>query len=620
MSKNSRKKDRASQYTDYNNFDEGKDNNSKDKNNINLIKNNSNVDNKNAKNIKYKEKKKCINKKHIKEKNRSKSFEIKYKKIDDLDTSLEKSEEERYEYKFTFDKSIIKKCQDKIEEFPSFSDISQLKEIFLEKNIKKLINYSKMLYTYQRTNLNNKNLSELEFDSLINPKESFEINKERLKFGVSKYIFNFEKIMLSRYNFSFDDSNIKKLDLFVDKPNDNHLNYFSKNNHIFKVYKKKNVKALNISSEKDIQKPIQELKIDNDSDIYGSISKINQRWLNKIKFTKKINAPTKDNYKIIYNFKNSLEIPLIEQVFNEFAKQKIRTHQFDISTVPKVKIDFYTSDFVTEYYLSFKEDIIKIKKLNLEGDNLFKDPLKQINMMYNNKYLLNMDIQVEELNRCNINTFSLKDIDISLNYEKFKKFKEDIIKIKKNYILSGKASIQLMKNSLTNNIYDNPKTSLLHNLSIQLNEINDKINNDSLKLTMIKSANNNYPKCAKKLKDEIDLSLNNINTVSNKMGNLIKIKSENLGFKNELSLNLKNKKNEESNSGYKNMMKKIKKSENEINKKKRKIFVEKTKQQQEKEFEQDIKKEKNYKIIYPILIAVFSLIFSVYKHFWNDDY
>ena len=67
-------------------------------------------------------------------------------------------------------------------------------------------------------------------------------------------------------------------------------------------------------------------------------------------------------------------------------------------------------------------------------------------------------------------------------------------------------------------------------------------------------------------------------------------------------------------------MKKIKKSEDEINKKKRKIFIEKTKQQQEKEFEQDIKKEKNYKIIYPILIAVFSLIFSVYKHFWNDDY
>ena len=239
--------------------------------------------------------------------------------------------------------------------------------------------------------------------------------------------------------------------------------------------------------------------------------------------------------------------------------------------------------------------------------------------MYNNKYLLNMDIQVEELNRCNINTFSLKDIDISLNYEKFKKFKEDIIKIKKNYILSGKASIQLMKNSLTNNMYDNPKTSLLHNLSIQLNEINDKINNDSLKLTMIKSANNNYPKCAKKLKDEIDLSLNNINTVSNKMGNLIKIKSENLGFKNKLSLNSKNKKNEENYNEYKNMMKKIKKSEDEINKKKRKILVEKTKQQQEKEFEQDIKKEKNYKIIYPILIAVFSLIFSVYKHFWNDD-
>ena len=130
-----------------------------------------------------------------------------------------------------------------------------------------------------------------------------------------------------------------------------------------------------------------------------------------------------------------------------------------------------------------------------------------------------MNIKSEKLKKSEIDT--LEDLNINIFYEKFKNWKKSKIKKKNDYIYSGKASVELTKSTLINNIYDNPKTSILHNLSLQLNEINNKNGNDNknLNLTIMKSANFNYSNCAKKLKNEIDLSLSNKNTFNSKIEN-----------------------------------------------------------------------------------------------------
>ena len=373
--------------------------NEKNKTQANITTKKNNYKNKNkSKNKNKKEKSSKIyhkrkynqNSEYLKFFERSKSEEKKMHKQGNFDLLIdfgykyEKSEEE-IEYIFSFDKSTIRKNSGKIEEFPSFADISKLKEVFFENHIKNLIKETSYIHSYKCTDLKNKELKKLEIESLINPQESFEENKERLKFGVDKFIHNFENIILSKYCFSFDNSNIKKLEPFVDDPNDDNINYFSKNNQICLAYQKKNIKSLELSSNEVIQKPLEEIKIGNNNDIYGSITKINQRWLNKQKFTEKLSEPITDNNKIYYDFKNSLEIPLIEQVFQEFVKQKIRTFQIDVNIIIKPNLDLTIGDFVNEIYFSFKEENIKIQKLNLEKEIFIEGSIDEINNLYNEK-------------------------------------------------------------------------------------------------------------------------------------------------------------------------------------------------------------------------------------------
>ena len=536
--------------------------------------------------------------------------------------SEDENEREIIFTEFTYDRTSIKKCFNKIDEFPSFSVLSKKKEVFLEKNIKNFINDSSMLNKYKCLKVKNEKYKENKFDSFINPKESFEENKERLKLGINKYLLKFENFILSKYCFSFDNSNIKKLEPFVDNPNDINLNYFSKNNQIFLAYEKKNIKSLTLSTQEDIQNPIKEIKIDNEEDIYGSITKINQRWLKKQKLTFKINKPNTDTHKISYCLKKSFEIPLIEKVFQEFVKQKIKTMKIDKDNIQRLNYNLIPIEFLTEINYTFKEDNLKIKKINLENDIFIQDSIKEINQMYKEKYLFNMELKDKYLHKPNNNIFSLDDMNINSCYEKFKKWKNDRINKKNKYICSGNASIELMKNTLINKKYDNPNTSILHNLSLQLNEINDKNNNenDKLRLAMYKSANNNYSKCVKKLKEEVDLSLSNKNSFNNKLGNFNKIKSENLRMKKKLSsINSQKDENDEKNNEYKNMMKKMKKTEEQMNKKRRKIIVDKIKQQQDNELEQEIKKEKKYNMIYPILFLIIPFIYSVYSHYWRSN-
>ena len=100
---------------------------------------------------------------------------------------------------------------------------------------------------------------------------------------------------------------------------------------------------------------------------------------------------------------------------------------------------------------------------------------------------------------------------------------------------------------------------------------------------------------------------------------VFKNKSENLGVKKKLSsFKSQSEENEEKNSEYKNMMKKIKKSEDEFNKKRRKMYADKIRQQQDNEFEQEIKKENNYRMIYPILFVIIPFMYSFFRYYWND--
>ena len=606
-------------FQDYNNFDT-KANNSpkKEKMKDNLNKNTQKKKDKKKKKVKKKKNNEnnYINrekfKKH-KEIRRAKSEEKNlnleiYQKGGFIEESEEEDSQREIEYTtFMFDRTPIKKCFDKKDELISFSQMSKLKEIFFDKNIKNFIQDSSKLNIYKCLEPKYEKLKKLEFESLVNLKGSFDSNKERLKQGMNKFLLNYENIILSKYCFSFDNSNIKKLDPFVDNPNDININYFSKRNQIFLAYERKNIKSLTFNSEEDIQKPITEIKIDNEDDIYGSISKINQRWLLKKKFTKKIKEPKTDDYKIYYSIKNSLEIPLVTQVFEEFVKQKIKYFQNDHDLIQKPNLDTIQTPFVTEIYFSFKGDNIKSQKINLDTDIFIQDSIEEINKIYNDKYLLKMDTKYEYLIKINKSIFSFHEKDINENYEKYKKWKNDRINRKIKYIFSENSSLELKKSAKSH-------------ITFQLNEFKDKSNNDkdNLKLTKFKSTNNNYQKYAKN-KDEIDLSLSNKNNIINSKLGVFKNKSENLGVKKKLSsFKSQSEENEEKNSEYKNMMKKIKKSEDEINKKRRKMYADKIRQQQDNEFEQEIKKENNYRMIYPILFVIIPFMYSFFRYYWND--
>lgn len=606
-------------FQDYNNFDT-KANNSpkKDKMNDNLNKNTQKKKDKKKKKVKKKKNnennyinhekfKKHNEKRRAKSEEKNLNLEI-YQKGGFIEESEEEDSQREIEYTtFMFDKAPIKKCFDKKDELISFSQMSKLKEIFFDKNIKNFIQDSSKLNIYKCLEPKYEKLKKLEFESLVNLKGSFDSNKERLKQGMNKFLLNYENIILSKYCFSFDNSNIKKLDPFVDNPNDININYFSKRNQIFLAYERKNIKSLTFNSEEDIQKPITEIKIDNEDDIYGSISKINQRWLLKKKFTKKIKEPKTDDYKIYYSIKNSLEIPLVTQVFEEFVKQKIKYFQNDHDLIQKPNLDTIQTPFVTEIYFSFKGDNIKSQKINLDTDIFIQDSIEEINKIYNDKYLLKMDTKYEYLIKINKSIFSFHEKDINENYEKYKKWKNDRINRKIKYIFSENSSLELKKSAKSH-------------ITFQLNEFKDKSNNDkdNLKLTKFKSTNNNYQKYAKN-KDEIDLSLSNKNNIINSKLGVFKNKSENLGVKKKLSsFKSQSEENEEKNSEYKNMMKKIKKSEDEINKKRRKMYADKIRQQQDNEFEQEIKKENNYRMIYPILFVIIPFMYSFFRYYWND--
>ena len=535
---------------------------------------------------------------------------------------IDKNDHERF---FKFDYKKTKRYSNKNEIFPSFSDIANKKETFLEKNIKNFIQDSSRLHSYICIHSKNDNLKNIEIAPLIKTEESFNLNKDRLRSGVDNYIHNFEKIILFQYNFSFDNNYISKLDPFVDNENDINLNYFSKDNQIFTAYRNKNIKGINLCKEEDILKPLEEIKIDNENDIYGSIDKINQRWLNKKKCTRILARPDIDNYKLHLTSKKFLEIPLISQAFDEFVKQKIKSTEIDNVIIKKPMIDSTFDEFTLEIYRSFKEDNIVINKIILETQIFIHESIESINNIYTNQNIINMEIAQDYSNQCNVKIDILNDVDINNNYEIFKKWKEDKINKKNKYICSGDASIELMKSNLTKDKFNNPKTSLLYNLSLQLNEINSKNMNDfnninNLKLTMTKSENYNFSKCAKKLKDEIDLSLSNKNTFNNKFNSINKLKSEKLRMKKKLSsINSKNNENLEKNNEYENIMIQMKKSENNLNKKRKRIYINKIKAEQDNKFEQEMKRNKKYNMIYPILVVIISLLFSAYKHFSNDE-
>ena len=304
----------------YNNFDNNKQiNNDRINNNTNKQKNK-----KRKKNKYYRNRNKSEEKKN-KVLNKS-GFEI-LKEIE-----IEDNNENNTIITFNFDKSPIKTCFDKNKEFPSFENFDNMKKIFYEKHIKKFIEDSDKLQNYILLKKSN-NIKNVDYNSLM---KDFEQNKENLKIGINNYLRKANEIILYKYEFDFDKVNTNELNIFVDDKNDINTDYFSKNNSIFKAYQKKNIKSINISSKEDIQKSNNEIN----GDIFGNITKINHRWLNKQKCTKKINEPKIDNYKIHYNIWNTLELPVIEQVFQEYVMQKIRTMQLDINYINKPNFDF----------------------------------------------------------------------------------------------------------------------------------------------------------------------------------------------------------------------------------------------------------------------------------------
>ena len=125
--------------------------------------------------------------------------------------------------------------------------------------------------------------------------------------------------------------------------------------------------------------------------------------------------------------------------------------------------------------------------------------------------------------------------------------------------------------------------------------------------------NNSVNKSDLILKKEKKFKSEQINSTSNYLiKNSLKKSSMNcldLGPNNNNNDKDKDKKN----SGI--IFKKIMKTNNEMNRRNKKKYINKLKEEQDNKFEQELKKEKRFKFLFPIFFSVIPLFFALYQKF-----
>ena len=443
-------------------------------------------------------------------------------------------------------------------------------------------------------------------------------NKENISITFQE-MMNY-KNSISEKGFTFDSKLLPKLNI----NNDNDIkDIFSMHNPIFIAYEKKNIKAFKMNKIDGKEKRIK-LFLNEENEIDNTISANNERRKNKEKYTYKFQKEIIDNNRIKIT---NIDIGFFDKIEQFYEKSNIKSFEFQKNTKSqKLNIDNDLNEFITEIYCSYKPNIKKSPKIDLET-NIFMEgkSIEDINMEYINKYIINIDSN-------NNNIYSEKnDIDVFDNIDfdtinkKYEKYKKSRTMKKDKYLYSGNASLQLIKDSLSQEIYNNSEASALHKLSIQLKDIDNINDNDEIKKIIYNSdnlaLNNKNLKCGKKLKNELNRSLMNKYMNNNKAEIMFSYnpKMENNSFNNKDNNSINSNKSADNinkeNIYYKKVIKKIKKINDSINEKEKKIYNNKLKIQQENKIEKEIKKETRYKYILPavfLLALLFNKFYNIY--------
>ena len=412
--------------------------------------------------------------------------------------------------------------------------------------------------------------------SMLNEKPIIELNENKNECLISYQTIINKKKILFKNNFSFDRNTIKKLD----ETHNIDINYFD-SNKITNLYKKKNLKLLYLNNN-DTVKKVKLIIEENEKN--DTIFSNNQKRLIKKGFTKRIEKPETDNEKINLNSK-IFHPSLIENINNK----KFISFSIENSINEKIKINKDMNIFSKIIY-TYKQDINTSRKIKIPKEN----SIEEVNDYYSKKNLI-------KINSSN-NLYSKKDdldifndIDLDYNYKLYKKFKEKKRKKMNKFLKSGKASTFLINN-------DNLKMNIAHSQAYYNSNYNNIVNKEDLFLK----------KDSKKFKS---LQFNSTSNFSNK--NKIEFTKKSNKNYSDLGSNDNNNEKEKEDSGI--ILKKIMKTNSEIKRKNKKVYINKLKVEQDNKFEQELKKEKRFKYLFPIFFSVIPLFYALYQKFIIEE-
>jgi hypothetical protein len=312
----------------------------------------------------------------------------------------------------------------------------------------------------------------------------------------------------------------------------------------------------------------------------------NHKRLVKKGFTKRIEKPVIDNEKI--NVNCNIFHPLLIENINK-KKFKSFSLQNNINEKIKIKINKDMNIFSQIIYI-YKQDINTSRKIKIPKEN----SIEEVNDYYSRKNLIKiLSSNILYSKKDDLDIFN--DIDLDYNYKLYKKFKDKKRKKMNKFLKSGKASTFLVNN-------DNLKMNIAHSQAYYNSNYNNIVNKEDLFLK----------KDSKKFKS---LQFNSTSNFSNK--NKIEFTKKSNKNYSDLGSNDNNNEKEKEDSGI--ILKKIMKTNSEIKRKNKKVYINKLKVEQDNKFEQELKKEKRFKYLFPIFFSVIPLFCALYQKFIIEE-
>jgi len=303
-----------------------------------------------------------------------------------------------------------------------------------------------------------------------------------------------------------------------------------------------------------------------------------QKRLVKIGFTKRIEKPEPDKEKIKLK-SNIFHNSLIENI----NSKKFKSFSIKNNTIEKIKINKKDMNFFSKIIYTYKQDNNTTRKIKIPKEN----SIEEIHDYYSKKNFIKINSSNNLYSKKDdLDTFN--DIDIDYNYKLYKKMKNNKRKKMNKFLKSGKASTFLSTNN-------NLQMNLAYSQVYYNSNLNNSINKSDL-----------FLKKEKKFKSEQINSNSNFlikNNIKKSYMNCLDLGS------NDNNNNEKDKKD----SGI--IFKKIMKTNNEMNRRNKKKYINKLKEEQDNKFEQELKKEKRFKFLFPIFFSVIPLFYALYQKF-----